>query len=57
MYGNLAALAAAIILDPEAQNVVIDHDPISGNIREPLLKVIQALRSMTFTRRNEMKLS
>lgn len=56
-YGNLAAVAAAIILDPEALNSVIDEDPINGNVREPLLKVIQALRSLSFTRRAEVKLS
>jgi uncharacterized protein (DUF1800 family) len=56
-YGNLAAVAAAIILDPEAMNIVVDDDPISGNVREPLLKVIQSLRSLSFTRRPEVKLS
>lgn len=56
-YGNLEAVAAAIVLDPEAMNVVIDDDPISGNVREPLLKVIQSLRSLSFTRRSEVKLS
>ena len=56
-YGNLAAVAAAIILDPEAMNAVIDEDPISGNVREPLLKVVQSLRSLSFTRRSEVKLS
>lgn len=56
-YGNLAAVAAAITLDPEALNVVIDDDPINGNVREPLLKVIQTLRSLSFTRRSEMKLA
>ena len=56
-YGNLAAVAAAIILDPEPSNAVIDDDPINGNVREPLLKVVQALRSLSFTRRSEVKVS
>ena len=56
-FGNLGAVAAAITLDPEALNVVIDDDPISGNVREPLLKVVQALRSLSFTRRSEVKLT
>ena len=43
-YGSLAAVAAAITLDVEALSSVIDEDPISGNIREPLLKVIQVMR-------------
>ena len=55
--GSLAAVAAAITLDPEALNVVIDDDPISGNVREPLLKVVQALRSLSFARRSEVKLA
>eukprot|EP00804_Cyclotella_cryptica_P005395 CCRYP_017085-RA/>CCRYP_017085-RA protein AED:0.06 eAED:0.06 QI:162/1/1/1/1/0.96/28/3961/2317 len=56
-FGNLAAVAAAITLDPEALNVVIDDDPINGNVREPLLKVVQTLRSLSFTRRSEVKLA
>jgi uncharacterized protein (DUF1800 family) len=56
-YGNLAAVAAAIVLDPEALNVVVDSDPINGNVREPLLKVIATLRSLSFKRREEAKLS
>lgn len=38
-------------------NAVIDEDPINGNVREPLLKVVQSLRSLSFTRRSEVKLS
>ena len=43
-YGSLAAVSAAITLDAEALSSVVDEDPISGNIREPLLKVIQVMR-------------
>ena len=43
-HGSLAAVAAAITLDVEALSPVIDEDPVSGNIREPLLKVIQIMR-------------
>lgn len=43
-YGSLAAVAAAITLDPDAVNPVIDEDPVHGNIREPLLKVIHVMR-------------
>ena len=43
-HGSLAAVAAAITLDAEALSFVIDEDPVSGNIREPILKVIQIMR-------------
>lgn len=43
-YGNLRAVAAAITLDEEALVPVIDEDPTSGNIREPLLKLLQFMR-------------
>lgn len=54
-YGNLKAVAAAISLDEEAIIPVIDDDPISGNIREPILKVVQLLRSLSFRRRPHVK--
>ena len=54
-YGNLKAVAAAITLDEEALIPVIDEDPISGNIREPILKVIQFMRSLSFQRRPNVK--
>jgi cullin-associated NEDD8-dissociated protein 1 len=54
-YGDLKAVAAAISLDPESLSHVVDDDPTSGNIREPLLKVMQILRSLTFQRRSNVK--
>lgn len=54
-YGSLAAVSAAIALDPESLLPVIDEDPIQGNIREPLLKVISIMRSMDFQRRPSVK--
>lgn len=54
-YGSLAAVSAAIALDPESLLPVIDEDPIQGNIREPLLKVISIMRSMDFQRRPLVK--
>ena len=54
-YGNLKAVAAAITLDPESLTPVVDEDPVSGNIREPLLKVMQILRSLSFQRRPNVK--
>ena len=54
-YGNLAAVAAAITLDPEFMSVVGDEDPTAGQLREPLLKVMAFLRSMEFKRRPNVK--
>ncbi len=31
-YGSLAAVSAAIVLDPESVSPVLDEDPIQGNI-------------------------
>ena len=45
-YGDLAATVAAILLDKEARSQVLDADPSFGQIREPLLKVIHAMRSL-----------
>ena len=54
-HGNLAAVAAAISLDPEASNTVTAEAPTNGNVREPLLKVIHALRSLSFTRMHQVR--
>lgn len=54
-YGNLKAVAAAVSLDPESTSPVVDEDPFSGNIREPLLKLIQFMRSLDFRRRPRVK--
>ena len=47
-YGNLASTVAAIILDREARTVVLDTDPTSGALREPMLKLISFMRAMQF---------
>ncbi|KAL7553976.1 hypothetical protein ACHAWF_017328 [Thalassiosira exigua] len=54
-YGDLRAVAAAISLDPEMLSPVTDEDPVNGNIREPVLKVIQFMRSLGFERRSHIK--
>jgi hypothetical protein len=38
-YGDLGAVAAAILLDREARDEILDSDPTYGQLREPLLKV------------------
>ena len=45
-YGDLGALVAAVLLDDESREVVLDHDPSHGHIREPLVKLLSFFRSM-----------
>lgn len=47
-YGNLEATVAAIILDREARSVVLEKDPSFGMLREPMLKVMNVMRSLEF---------
>lgn len=48
-YGSLEATVAAIIMHDEARNVLLDADPTSGSLREPLIKLLSFLRSMEFS--------
>jgi cullin-associated NEDD8-dissociated protein 1 len=48
-YGDLAATFAAIYLDREARNVLLDVDPTTGSLREPILKLMAVMRSMNFS--------
>ena len=47
-YGDMGATIAAIVLDREARSTVLDADPAAGTLREPLVKVIHALRALEF---------
>ena len=47
-YGNLKAMVAAIVLDREARNPVLDADPTFGSFREPLIKFVGFMRAMDF---------
>jgi hypothetical protein len=47
-YGDLAAAFAAVLLHAEARNVVLDADPAHGGFREPLLKILGLMRSLSF---------
>jgi len=47
-YGSMAAMLPAILLDAEFRAVVLDADPSSGSLHEPLLSVVAFLRSMEF---------
>ncbi len=54
-YGSLSALLAATLLDPEARSVVLDVDPSTGSIREPMIKLIAFLRAMIFKTLDDVK--
>ncbi|KAL7561162.1 hypothetical protein ACA910_011983 [Epithemia clementina (nom. ined.)] len=47
-YGDLAATVAALLLDPEVRSPVLDADPVSGSLKEPLLKVTGLMRNLEF---------
>jgi cullin-associated NEDD8-dissociated protein 1 len=51
-YGNLAATIAAILLNREARNPLLDADPIGGSLKEPMLKLIAYMRAMEFEKRD-----
>ena len=47
-YGDLAATVAAVLLDSDARNTLLEADGFHGSFREPLLKLIQLMRSLEF---------
>lgn len=47
--GNLAAVATAILLDPEARSGAFLVDPSRGKLREPLIRFLQYCRSLKVT--------
>jgi hypothetical protein len=47
-YGDLAATVAAVLLDREARDFVLDVHPSHGALKEPLIKVIGMMRSLEF---------
>jgi len=53
-YGSLAALVSAVLLDPEARSAVLDADPSSGSLREPMIKLIAFLRAMHYESRPDV---
>ena len=56
VYGCMAATVAAVLLDQEARSFVIDNDKGHGQLREPLLKVLHAIRALEFKPTNGMEL-
>ena len=47
-YGSLEAMVAAIVLDREATDPSARVDPSAGSVREPVLKVMNVLRSLEY---------
>lgn len=47
-YGNLESTTASIILDREATSPSLSLEPSHGSLREPILKVLNILRSMDY---------
>ena len=48
--GNLAAVAASIVLHDDALSAALDLDPAAGGTKSPLLKLTQTIRSFKLTR-------
>ena len=48
--GNLASVAAAIVLSIDALSPTSDLDPAGGGLKSPLLKLTQVIRSFDLTR-------
>ena len=53
-YGDLSATVAAILLDREGRNSLLDVDFSHGGLREPLLKVVAAMRGLEYQHRNNI---
>lgn len=47
-YGDLGAMVAAVLLDPEARIELLDVDPAHGSILEPYLKLVRIMRSLEY---------
>ena len=56
-WGDLAATAAAILLEGESLSASLDSDPTAGSMSAPLIKVVSLMRSMEFTRTGHSRLT
>jgi cullin-associated NEDD8-dissociated protein 1 len=54
-YGCMASTVAAVLLDREARSSILDRDPLHGQLREPLVKVIHIMRAMEFASKRGME--
>ena len=53
-YGNLEATIAAVLLDREMRSAILDADPASGSMSEPLLRVLKFFKAMEYTSPNPL---
>jgi len=47
-YGDMKATIAAVLLDSESMDPILDADPMHGALLEPFLKVVRLMRSLEF---------
>jgi len=47
-YGCMQATMAAVLLDRESLDPLLDIDPIHGSLHEPFLKIMRVMRSLEF---------
>ncbi|CAB9496881.1 Protein of unknown function (DUF1800) [Seminavis robusta] len=47
-YGDLASTIAAVLLDREARDFILDMDLSYGSVKEPIIKITGLLRSLGF---------
>ena len=55
-YGDLQATIAALLLDREGRSTTLDAAPTHGQMREPWIKLMHALRSLEFQFRDGREL-
>jgi len=47
-YGDMKATIAAVLLDRESQDSILDADPVHGALLEPFMKIVRVMRSLEF---------
>lgn len=47
-YGSLEAMFAAILLDEESRNSILDSDPSFGSLKEPIVNLFAFMRAMEY---------
>lgn len=47
-YGDLSSTFAALLLDREARDFLLDADPMYGSLKEPIMKLVGLFRSLNF---------
>lgn len=55
-YGDMAAMVAAVILEPQARDETLDNDPFDGQFVEQLLQITRLSRGLELTPGDTVKL-